>query len=66
MATRLRSIGRLNEKNYETWKIHMRSALILNDLWHVNGMAVKPTTNAETWMKNDLKGSGIGSDELEY
>jgi len=32
----------LNEENYETWKIYMRSALILNDLWqYVEGTAVK-------------------------
>jgi len=58
MATHSRSIERLNEENYETWKIHMRSALILDDLWqYVDGTAVKPTTNAEKWMKNDWKAS---------
>jgi len=56
MATRSRSIERLNEENYEMWKIYMRSALILNDLWqYVDGTAVKPTTNAAEWMKNDSK-----------
>jgi len=52
MTIRSRRIERSNEENYETWKIHMRSALILNDFWqYVNGTAVKPTTNAEEWMK---------------
>jgi len=38
----------------------MRSALILNDLWqYVDGTAVKPTTNAEAWMKNDSKASTV-------
>jgi len=38
----------------------MRSALILNDLWqHVDGTAVKLTTNAEEWMKNDSKASAM-------
>jgi len=60
MATRSRSIERLNEENYGTWKIHMRSALILNELWqYVDGTAVKLTSNAEAWMKNDSKASAM-------
>jgi len=56
MATRSRRIKRLNEEIYETWKIHMRSVLLLDDLWqYVNGTAIKPTTNAEAWMKNKSK-----------
>jgi len=58
--TRSRNIERLNEGNYETWRIHMRSALILNDLWqYVDGTVVKPTTNAEEWIKNDSKASAV-------
>jgi len=58
MTIRSRRIERPNEENYETWKIHMRSALILNNFWqYVNGTAVNPTTNAEEWMKSDSKAS---------
>jgi len=38
----------------------MRSVLILDDLWqYIDGTAVKQTTNAETWMKNDSKASAV-------
>jgi len=38
IPTGFTNIEKLNEKNYETWKIQMRSALILNDLWqYVDG-----------------------------
>jgi len=32
VTTGFTNIEKLNEENYETWKIHMRSARILNDL----------------------------------
>jgi len=53
MTIRSRRIERPNEENYETWKIHMRNALILNDFWQY--VVVKSTINAKEWMKSDSK-----------
>jgi len=55
----------LGKENYETWKIHMESILIMNDAWeYVSGEKTKPEEvrgNAETteavrlWEKEDKK-----------
>lgn len=49
-------IERLTEDNYELWKIHMKSALVFNDLWsYVDGSEVKTEANQADWLKEDGK-----------
>jgi len=46
------NIKKLKEDNYELWKIQIKSVLVFNDLWlYVDGTSVKPTTNANVWIK---------------
>jgi len=55
-ATGFMNIEKLKKDNYELWKIQMKSVLVFNDLWpYVDDTSVKPTTNADVWIKNDLK-----------
>jgi len=57
------NIEKLNEENYEMWKIHLRRTLILNDLWqYVDRKTVKPITNADALFCLE----SIGSDQFEY
>jgi len=55
----------LNRENYETWRIHMESVLVMHDLWeYVSGEKVKPEENASTretialWEREDRKVKG--------
>ena len=42
------NIEKLEEDNYEGWKIHMKSVLIQQDLWgYVNGTILKPSEMPE-------------------
>lgn len=50
------SIEKLNEDNYESWKLQMKSILICNELWsYANGNEVKTEANQEEWTKKDQK-----------
>ncbi|CAK9829718.1 Retrovirus-related Pol polyprotein from transposon TNT 1-94 [Anthophora retusa] len=52
----LASVEKLNEENYELWTVHMKSILVLNDLWpFVDGTEEKPAENAQEWIKKDTK-----------
>jgi len=65
MATRSKNIERLNEGNYETmWTIHMRNALIFNDLYIMSTERGKTVNKRRSVDKKLLE--SIGSDELEY
>lgn len=47
---------KMGDSNYETWKIHMKSVLILSVLWsYTNGSKPKPTTDEEKWKIKDNK-----------
>ncbi|KAK2578384.1 hypothetical protein KPH14_011871 [Odynerus spinipes] len=51
-------IEKLNEGNYESWKIQMKSVLRYNELWgYVNGTIVKTENNAVgiVWALKDEK-----------
>lgn len=49
-------IQKLGEKNYESWKIQVRSLLIYNELWaYTNGTELKTEQNAVDWTKKDEK-----------
>jgi transposase InsO family protein len=55
-ATGFANIEKLNENNYELWKVQMKSVLIFNDLWgYVDGTEVKPEADAQDWTKKDSK-----------
>ena len=48
-------IEKLTE-NYESWKLHMRSILIYNDLWpYTNGIRIKTEENEQEWISKDEK-----------
>jgi hypothetical protein len=50
------NIEKLNENNYELWKVQMKSVLIFNDMWgYVDGTEVKPEADAQDWTKKDSK-----------
>ncbi|CAK9833731.1 Retrovirus-related Pol polyprotein from transposon TNT 1-94 [Anthophora retusa] len=52
----LASVEKLNEENYELWTVHMKSILVLNDLWlFVDGTEEKPAENAQEWIRKDTK-----------
>ncbi|CAK9814306.1 Retrovirus-related Pol polyprotein from transposon TNT 1-94 [Anthophora quadrimaculata] len=52
----LAGVEKLAEENYELWKVHMKSILIINDLWpFVDGTEKKPAENANEWVKKDMK-----------
>lgn len=52
----LQNIDKLNNENYESWKLQMRSILVCSDLWNqVNGNELKTETNATEWDKKDQK-----------
>lgn len=43
MYSNAQDIEKLDEKNYEAWRMQMKSVLIYNDLWgYVSGDIVKP------------------------
>ncbi|XP_076686075.1 uncharacterized protein LOC143378147 [Andrena cerasifolii] len=49
-------IQKLGEKNYESWKIQVRSLLIFNELWsYTNGKEAQTKENALEWSKKDEK-----------
>jgi len=55
-TTGFTNIEKLKEENNEMWKVQMKSALVLNDLWpYVDRTTVKPIINADAWVKNDSK-----------
>lgn len=50
------SLEKLNEDNYESWKLQMKSILICNELWsYANGDEVKTEGNRQEWTKKDQK-----------
>ena len=50
------SIEKLNDENYESWKLQMRSVLICNELWvYTSGAEVKTEANGALWTKKDQK-----------
>ncbi|KAL0267069.1 UNVERIFIED_CONTAM: hypothetical protein PYX00_009436 [Menopon gallinae] len=50
------SVEKLSESNYKSWKIQMKSVLIINDLWpYVDGSVPEPTSEKELWTKKDSK-----------
>lgn len=50
------SIEKLNDENYESWKLQMRSILICNELWaYASGAEVKTEANRIEWTKKDQK-----------
>ena len=52
------NIEKLEEDNYDGWKIHMKSVLIQQDLWgYVNGTILKPSEmpEEENWEMKDQK-----------
>lgn len=55
-ATTFSNVEKLNESNYELWKIQMKSVLVYNDLWqYVDGTEIKPLENAQDWVRKDSK-----------
>lgn len=49
-------IQKLGEKNYESWKIQIKSLLIYNELWsYTNGSKIKTEANAIEWTGKDEK-----------
>ncbi|KAL0281564.1 UNVERIFIED_CONTAM: hypothetical protein PYX00_002512 [Menopon gallinae] len=49
-------IERLNESNYEIWKLQMKSVLVINDLWScVDGTDPKPEKECDKWSRKDGK-----------
>jgi len=55
----------LNRENYETWRVHMESVLVMHDLWeYVSGKKMKPEEDAGTretialWEREDRKAKG--------
>ncbi|XP_076285567.1 uncharacterized protein LOC143211620 [Lasioglossum baleicum] len=49
-------IPKLGEKNYETWKIQVKSLLVYNELWtYTNGTEPKTAENQREWDKKDDK-----------
>lgn len=57
MASSLYQIERLDEKNYDSWKLQIKSVLIHSELWsYVSGAEVKPDNgSAATWSNKDEK-----------
>ncbi|CAK9820287.1 Retrovirus-related Pol polyprotein from transposon TNT 1-94 [Anthophora plagiata] len=52
----LAGVEKLIEKNYELWTVHMKSILVINDLWpYVDGTERKPAENANEWIRKDMK-----------
>jgi len=50
------NIEKLNDENYESWKLQMRSVLICNELWaYASGAEVKTEANSMQWTKKDQK-----------
>ncbi|CAK9830520.1 Retrovirus-related Pol polyprotein from transposon TNT 1-94 [Anthophora retusa] len=50
------NIEKLNQDNYELWKVQMKSILVYNDLWsYVDGSEARTETNTQEWDKKDSK-----------
>lgn len=69
-------IDKLDERNYEFWKLHMRSVLVCNDLWgYVDGTNSKPNETdvdkLSTWKNKNSKALamiflGVKENQLGY
>lgn len=50
------NIEKLNDENYESWKLQMKSVLICNELWpYACGIEAKTEENHTEWTKRDQK-----------
>ena len=66
-ASGLASIEKLNEQNYDLWKVQMKSVLVFNDMWSVvDGSELKPQENASDWTKKDAKASALINLSISY
>lgn len=50
------NIEKLNDTNYESWKIQIKSILICNELWkYTSGAEIRTTENSDVWTLKDEK-----------
>jgi len=50
------NIEKLTDTNYESWKIQMRSVLVVNDLWgYVSGEIAPTEASQAEWKQKDRK-----------
>lgn len=50
------NIEKLNDTNYESWKIQIKSILVCNELWkYTNGTEVLTDENSNVWISKDEK-----------
>ncbi|XP_070158031.1 uncharacterized protein [Polyergus mexicanus] len=50
------NIEKLNDTNYESWKIQIKSVLVCNELWkYTSGTEIRTTENSDMWTSKDEK-----------
>lgn len=50
------NIEKLNDTNYESWKIQIKSILVCNELWkYTSGAEIRTTENSDVWISKDEK-----------
>lgn len=50
------NIEKLNDTNYESWKIQIKSVLVCNELWkHTSGIETRTAENNDVWISKDEK-----------
>ncbi|CAK9796277.1 Retrovirus-related Pol polyprotein from transposon TNT 1-94 [Anthophora plagiata] len=61
------NIEKLNENNYDLWKVQMKSVLVFNDLWqYVNGDEKITDANAHEWTRKDSKALALINLSVTY
>lgn len=52
----MQNIEKLNDANYESWKIQIKSVLVCNELWkYTNGVEIHTPENSDVWKSKDEK-----------
>ncbi|XP_067215707.1 uncharacterized protein [Linepithema humile] len=50
------NIEKLNDTNYESWKIQIKSVLVCNELWkYTSGTEIRTPENSDVWTSKDEK-----------
>lgn len=56
ITTGTQNIEKLNDTNYESWKIQIRSVLVCNELWkYTSGTEIRTIENDNVWTSKDEK-----------
>lgn len=56
VAIGMQNIEKLNDTNYESWKIQIKSVLVCNELWrYTSGIETRTGENNDVWLLKDEK-----------